>query len=144
MLDVAIPPGYELCSMPDGGFAKMTGPLFIKQTKTGPRFALRAEAKHVNGRDVVHGGMLMTLADQVLGLTVQRHIGTINVATVSLHCDLVTSARPGDLIEGMATISRSDRTLIFVKGTLFCGEKTIMNASGVWARLSRPQTLEEA
>jgi uncharacterized protein (TIGR00369 family) len=134
MSKVETPPGYEVSTMPDGPFAAMIGPLFIRLTECGPRFAFRAASKHTNARGVVHGGVLMSFADQTLGLTVQRAVGSIDVATVSLNCDLVTSAKPGDLIEGEATVTRIARRLIFVKGSLFCGDRAILNASGVWVR----------
>ena len=139
MSDLDAPPGYEICAMPDGAFAAAVGPLFIRHTGRGPRFAFRAAAKHTNARGVVHGGMLMTFADQALGLAVQHAVGTIDVATASLNCDLVAGARPGDLIEGEATISRITRRLVFVKGTLACGDTVLMNASGLWVRI-RPST----
>ena len=135
MTSIAVPPGYELCDMPDGGFAKLVGPLFIRHTEAGPRFAFRAQSKHVNARGVVHGGMMTTFADQALGLTIQRALDTIDIATVNLNCDLVAVARAGDLIEGEATITRVTTRLIFVRGTITCGDVVLTNASGIWARI---------
>lgn len=129
----AAPPGYRLCRMPDGPFTEPLGPLFIRDDGSG--FAFRATERHCNARGVVHGGMLLTFADQVLGLSVQRAVGSLDVATVSLNCDLVAGAVPGDLIEGEAEITRISRSIVFVRGTLGCGERTLMNASGLWKRL---------
>lgn len=130
------PPGYRLCLMPDGPFTEPLGPLFIRDDGSG--FAFRATARHCNARGVVHGGMLMTFADQVLGLTVQRALGSLDVATVSLNCDLVAGAVPGDLIEGEAEVTRISRSIVFVRGTLGCGGRILMNASGLWKRLRGP------
>lgn len=127
------PPGYRLCLMPDGPFTEPLGPLFIREDGSG--FAFRATERHCNARGGVHGGMLMTFADQVLGLAVQRAVGSLDVATVSLNCDLVAGAVPGDLIEGEAEISRISRSIVFVRGTLGCGGRILMNASGLWKRL---------
>ena len=80
----------------------------------------------------------MSFADQVLGLTIQRALGTIDVATASLNCDLAASARPGDLLEGEATITRITKRLVFVKGTITCGNAVLMNASGLWVRIRPP------
>lgn len=130
-----LPPGYKVSAIPDGGFAQLIGPLLVRENDAGLRFAFRAEHKHANARDVVHGGMLMTFADQVLGLTVQRAVGTLGIATVSLNCDLVAAARPGDFIEGEAVVTRVTRTIVFVKGTIFCGNTVLLTASGLWKRL---------
>lgn len=135
MSDVEVPAGYEISTMPDGEFAAMIGPLFMCHTEAGPRFAFRAASKHTNARGVVHGGVLMSFADQTLGLTVQCATGSLDVATVSLNCDLVASAKPGDLVEGEATITRMTSRLIFVKGVLSCGGAAVVNASGLWVRI---------
>jgi acyl-coenzyme A thioesterase PaaI-like protein len=135
MTAIDVPPGYKNCDMPDGGFAELIGPLFIRQSDGGPRFAFRAEVKHANARGVVHGGRLMTFADQALGLTIQRTLNTVDVATASLTCNLAASARPGDLVEGTATITRITGRMIFVKGTISCGDTVLMDASGIWVRI---------
>jgi acyl-coenzyme A thioesterase PaaI-like protein len=135
MTAIDVPPGYEICDMPDGGFAALIGPLFIRQSDSGLRFAFRAETKHANARGVVHGGRLMAFADQVLGLTIQRALNTLDLATASLTCNLVASARPGDLIEGVATITRITKRMIFIKGTVTCGDVALMDASGIWVRI---------
>jgi len=135
MTAIDVPPGYEICDMPDGGFAALIGPLFIRQSDSGPRFAFRAETKHANARGVVHGGRLMAFADQALGLTIQRALNTLDLATASLTCNLVASARPGDLIEGVATITRITKRIIFIKGTITCGDVVLMDASGIWVRI---------
>lgn len=129
------PPGYEICAIPDGEFAAMIGPLLIRQCDSGPRFAFRAERKHTNARGVVHGGMLTSFADQALGLTIQLALNTLDLATVNLNCNLVASARPGDLIEGAAAITRITNRLVFIKGTITCGDVVLMDASGIWVRI---------
>ena len=134
----AVPQGYEVCRMPDGEFGDGVGPLLVRSDESG--FALRARPKHCNARGTVHGGMLMTLADQVLGLTVQRAVGSVDVATVSLNCDLVSGAAVGDLIEGEATITRMTRSIVFVRGRLRCGDRVILTASGLWKRLQPSRT----
>jgi uncharacterized protein (TIGR00369 family) len=139
MTDPEIPPGYEVCDMPDGEFAALIGPIYMLQTDAGARFAFRAAPKHTNARAVVHGGMLMSFMDQVLGLSVQRAVGNVDVATVSLNCDFVASVRPGDLVEGEAVVTRVTKQLVFVRGTLCCGSKVIMTASGLWTRI-RPSS----
>jgi acyl-coenzyme A thioesterase PaaI-like protein len=135
MTAIDVPPGYEICDMPDGGFAALIGPLFIRQSDSGPRFAFRAETKHANARGVVHGGRLMAFADQALGLTIQRALNSLDLATASLTCNLVASARPGDLIEGVATITRITKRIIFIKGAVTCGDVVLMDASGIWVRI---------
>lgn len=131
--DDEIPDGYAPCTTPDGRFGPNLGPLY--QRHDGSGFAFRVRERHNNARGVTHGGMLMTLADQVLGLTVQHAIDGAYAATVNLNCDFVASTAPGDLVEGSAQVTRVTRSIVFVQGTLYCGERLILTASGLWKRL---------
>ena len=81
----------------------------------------------------------MTLADQVLGLTVVRALGNNPAATVSLNCDFINGAVPGDLIEGEAKVTRITNSVVFVQGSLYCGERLILTASGLWKRIRPTQ-----
>jgi uncharacterized protein (TIGR00369 family) len=129
----AAPDGYIPSTIPDGTFGQLLGQLY--QRRGGGGFAFRVDARHGNVRGVVHGGMLMTMADQVLGLTVQEAIGGGPTATISLNCDFVSSAEPGDLIEGAAEVTRITRSIVFVQGRLACGDRLILSAAGLWKRL---------
>lgn len=134
-----MPPGFEPCTMDDGDFGKSQGQLYWSEDAR--RFAFRVENRHRNENGMIHGGMLMTLADQVLGLTVVRALGNNPAATVSLNCDFIDGALPGDLIEGEAVVTRITRSLVFVQGSLQCGERRLLSASGLWKRI-RPRTTE--
>lgn len=134
-----VPPGYVPCPLSVGDFGDSIGPFFMRPDGSG--FACRMARRHSNPLGVVHGGVLMTLADQVLGLTVHRATGLEPSATVSLNCDFVEGARPGDLIEGEAEVTRVTRSLVFAQGRLRCGDRLILTASGLWKRLqpARPR-----
>lgn len=127
------PEGYEHCSLPIGEFGDSLGPLFMRPNGSG--FACRMLPRHRNPRGAVHGGVLLSLADQVLGLTVYQATGQTLSATVTLNCDFVEAAFPGDLIEGEATVTRVTGSVVFVQGTLRRGERVILTASGIWKRL---------
>ncbi len=131
--DDEIPDGYALCRTLDGTFGPGLGPLY--QHQDGSSFAFRVRERHNNVRGVTHGGMLMTLADQILGLTVQHALEGAYAATVNLNCNFVASTAPGDLVEGSAQVTRVTRSVVFVQGTLYCGERLILTASGLWKRL---------
>lgn len=131
-----LPDGYEICTMPDGEFGASHGQLYWHPSRKS--FAFRAENRHCNHNGSVHGGMLMTLTDQILGLTVVQALDGHPAATVSLNCDMIASAMPGDLIEGEAEITRITRSLVFVQGLLRCGDRRLLSASGLWKRI-RPR-----
>jgi len=133
-----VPAGFVPCRIADGSFAEAVGPLYVREGEP-VRFGFLAESRHGNVRETVHGGMLMTLADQVLGLTVMQAVGLETpVVTVSLHCDFVSAAKPGDWIEGEATVTQITRTLVFVRGSLSHHGAVVLSAAGVWKKLRRP------
>jgi uncharacterized protein (TIGR00369 family) len=141
-----IPPSehYKRYEGDDGGFGTHVGPLYIDARRVlAPRFAMLPEDHHANAAGVVHGGMLMTLCDQVLGLTVRANAGTPAVVTVSLNCQFVTAARPGNWIEGWAEIVHRAGTLFFIRGTLISAGLPILTGNGIWKQVREPAPREQ-
>jgi len=54
------------------GFGALAGPIW---RNGDAQFGFLVEAKHLNFANIVHGGMLMTLADQAMGMTALRATG---------------------------------------------------------------------
>ena len=48
-------------------YLELLGPILNKKTPDGLVIGLRAEAKHCNAREQIHGGLLSSLADIALG-----------------------------------------------------------------------------
>lgn len=128
-----IPEGYEASPVLDGNFGQSLGPLYRRLDGGG--FAFRTGPEHRNGRGITHGGVLMTIADQTLGLTVQKAIDGGPAVTVTLNCDFVDGAMAGELIEVEAAVTRVTKSLVFVKGELTSGGRTILTAAGIWKRM---------
>lgn len=122
------PPGYVVYDRANP-FLDWFGCIHVDRSGGRLRFAMQALPQHSNGR-TVHGGVLTALADLVLGMTV-RETGDA-AATISLNCDFVAAAQVGDWIEGEAEVTRRTRSVVFVRGTLRCGDRTLLCASGVW------------
>lgn len=125
-----IPAGFQ--PVDTDKFDAMIGPLFFKKEGSGIVLALRLDEKHLNELDSAHGGLLMSLADDVLGANVWFAIDRKACATTSLNCDFIAQALKGEWLEGRAEITRKTRSLVFVRGQLTVGDRVIMNASGVW------------
>ena len=134
------PENYRPYEGNDGGFATHVGPLYVDERQMlSPRFAFLPGTHHANHAGVVHGGMLMTLSDQILGLTVRANAGTHAVVTVSLTCQFVTAARPGHWIEGWAEIIHRAGKLFFIRGTLVSGGVPVMTSNGIWKQVREPK-----
>jgi uncharacterized protein (TIGR00369 family) len=129
-----VPEGFAPHPVPDGGFGQLLGPLYSRRIGKNLRFGFVCQKNHTNAMNNVHGGLLMTFADQVLGLSVQDALQSDRVATVSLNCDFVSGVRAGQWIEGEARITRIAQSLVFVEGTIFRGRSIVLTASGLWYR----------
>ena len=118
-----------------GGFNAYIGPLLRDPAKAAgaeKRFAFLPEAKHLNGGGALHGGLLMTLADNVLGFTVHEQTEGRIASTVTLNTDFLAGGVAGEPVWGRAQITRKTRSLIFVSGDLSQNGKLLMTATGIW------------
>lgn len=137
-----VPEGFAPHPVPDGGLSRLLGTLYSRRIGDSLRFGFACRESHTNAMNSIHGGLLMTFADQVLGLTVQDALQTNRVATVSLNCDFVSGVRPGQWIEGEARIKRTTQSLVFVEGTITRRDIIVLTASGLWYRRPSSKTIE--
>ena len=131
---MALPAGYSKYAYNDA-FEELVGPLGYKVEGDTISFAFRADARHRNTGDSIHGGMLMTFADFALCLTAVWNQPEERCVTVSLNCEFVAAGREGDLIESVCEVVRRTRSLTFVRSTLFVGDRILLNFSGIVKRI---------
>ncbi len=118
--------------MPAEDYPALIGPFLARREGDGWRYAFVAEQRHLNKGGVVHGGMLVSFADDALGGTVFEAVGRQPVTTVQLNTQFISPARLGELVEMRAEVLRRTRTVVFVRGVLEAGERTVVHADGVW------------
>lgn len=116
-----------------GGFFDVIGPVWRRRDADQTvHYAFRAGPGHENGNGVVHGGMLMALADHTLGSLVYESAGRKLCSTLSLNSNFLAPARAGDWVEARARIVRRGRGVVFVDGDVLAGDKICLTAAGVW------------
>ncbi|MSO65274.1 MAG: PaaI family thioesterase [Alphaproteobacteria bacterium] len=130
--DLAPPAGF----VPTGnvaGFHSAVGPFLVSPAGPPWRMGFRVLDRHTNPHGLADGGMLMTLTDHLIGITIFRTVerGT-QAVTISLNGDFLGPGRRGDWVEGKAVITRKTRDLIFARAEIYCERNPIMAASGVW------------
>jgi uncharacterized protein (TIGR00369 family) len=117
-------------------FEDKTGPFFHRALEDGSVVgAFFADASHVNGIGIVHGGCLLTLVDYTLFTVVKRAIGDGEAVTVSLSSEFVGAGAIGDLIEAHAEIIKAGRSMIFARGMVRAAGKPLLSFSGAMKRL---------
>lgn len=128
-----IPAGFEpiFRSSP---FLDLLGPLYNKRVEGELVIGFRAEQKHCNARELVHGGVFSSLADVALGYSLAFAGDEPKLmVTANLSIDYAGSAKLGDWVEVHTDIQKSGRTMAFANCYFCVGEKRIVRASGVFS-----------
>lgn len=117
------------------GFPTLVGPFWAKQDADGWVYGLVAGEKHGNAHGIVHGGMLVTFLDQILGATSWEAAKRDPVVTIQLNTHFVSAAKAGDFLEARGEAVRATKSVIFVRGQITIGDRVVATADGVWKRL---------
>ena len=131
---VSLPSDYQVYEY-DDPFEDHVGPLGYKVVDGTFTFAFLADARHRNTAGTVHGGMLMTFADFALCLTATWDQPGEKCVTVSCNSEFVAPGRPGDLIEASGEVVRRTKSLTFVRGQVYAGDRILLNYSAIVKRI---------
>lgn len=130
------PPAGYVPSTSRGPYTTHNGPFYHKVTEGGFWHGVRVKKRHCNSRGITHGGMLMAFADGLLGTAVWRETQMVAL-TVRMNSDFLSSARPGDWLEGTARVTRATKSVAFCEAELFVGSRPVLKASGVFKIMAR-------
>jgi len=100
-------------------FEDLTGMFYCRVDEAGGRVcAFRAERKHMNGGMFMHGGCVMTFADFCLFWIARDAIEGESSVTATFNCELVGTAREGELVECRGEVVKAGRSMVFVRGLI--------------------------
>lgn len=116
-------------------FEKVAGPIYKPphQAEGEQVYGVLVEKRHCNPYGMLHGGMLSTLADTLLGSVVYHATGGVPIATIYLNTEFIAGAREGDWVTGRAVLRKKGRRVVFTTGDFHVGDKLIASSSGAWA-----------
>lgn len=121
-------------------FEEQSGPFYFKEEADGSyRCAFISEAKHMNGQGAMHGGALMTFADYAMFVIARPALEGISAVTVSFTSEFTAAAWTDEFVESTGEIVHETGGMVFVRGTIFSGDRTLLNYSGVLKKL-RPRS----
>lgn len=124
--------GWTTYELSDITFDSTMGPFYRKLDPNGSmRCAFRAEQKHMNFGRRMHGGALMTFADISLFQIAYQEMEGASGVTVQLNSDFIDGAYVGELIEASGEVTKAGKSLIFVRGQITTGDRTLLTYSGV-------------
>ncbi|MDT3677237.1 MAG: PaaI family thioesterase [Burkholderiaceae bacterium] len=121
----------------DEGFIEHVGPIWERREDGEMRYGFVADPKHANLLGVVQGGMLMTFADRALGLRAWEAAEGTPCVTIQFEMQFLSSGRIGEFIELRPEVVRRTASLVFLRGVLTAGSRSVAAASGIWKRVRR-------
>ena len=118
-------------------FEDLTGPFYFRVDDQGPVCAFRAEARHMNGGGFMHGGCVMTFADFALFVIARPDIDGSPTVTATFNCELVGTAREGDLVECRGEVVKAGRSMVFIRGLITTGDTMVASFSSALKKTPR-------
>ncbi len=136
MNDEAVPEGQTFDPAAHGwerverhNFGELVGPIWRRGDAL---FGILAAEKHLNHIGRVHGGMLMSFADQAMGMTGRRATGDKPHATIELSMQFIGAVEIGDFVEVHCEVVRKTRSILFIESKLKVGARVVASATGIW------------
>src|SRR5258705_7963612 len=94
-------------------------PLYSKTTDKAVIVGLRLAKPHTNGRGLIHGGLIASLADNAMGYScAQSTDWTTSFVTISLAVDYVGSAQIGQWLAVGSDVIKTRGTICFVQSLI--------------------------
>lgn len=106
-------------------------PLFARRSERAVQLGLRVTSAHCNARGFLHGGVIASLADNAMGLSLAPATGNAAV-TVNLTLDYVHSAQPGQWLQVEPRVIRAGGKLGFVDALVTADGETIARANATF------------
>lgn len=126
-----------------GPYSQHIGPLVYKRETdvNGKRtgwVGVLLKDHHIGGNNRGHGGLLLTLLDEAMGMNAALHRDLTPVVTVSMQTSFLAATLPGFFLKATATVTHSTTSMAFVEGKAWCGDTLVGTANGVWKYLRKP------
>lgn len=134
MKDSNIPKGFKLLNR-NSPFSDLSGPYYEKLNAEGKHevLGIRLRHEHLNKIRVVHGGIMMTIADNAFGDAIQAHYDQpVSLVTVSFSAEFLSAGKEGDWVEARVKVKRAGKRLVFADCELTIEDKLIFTASSVF------------
>ena len=120
---------YVLDSDP-GPFSKNNG--FVYNLELDGVFYKGFEVldKNCNKAGIAHGGTLISFADGIMGYTAWKK-NNFPCLTAKLNANFVAPAVKGSWVYGFAEITKTTKSIVFIKCQLFIDKSIILSADGL-------------
>lgn len=115
-------------------FNRLVGVEFGAYHDDGVTLTLPVAAEHLNGAGVVHGGVMLTLADAALGFAIARAVGG-RCTTAEIKINYLRPVSEGTL-SARSRIIRKGRRLVVARAEIHCGKSQVAEVLSTFAVLA--------
>jgi uncharacterized protein (TIGR00369 family) len=127
-----IPEGFEP-HFRKSPFTEPWEPLYSKKTEKAVILGLRLAKPHTNGRGLIHGGLIASLADNAMGYSCALATDwTTSFVTISLSVDYVGSAQIGQWLAVESDVIRTGSTICFAQSLIKADDAVIARANATF------------
>ncbi|HET8705090.1 MAG TPA: PaaI family thioesterase [Pseudomonadales bacterium] len=139
--DPRIPEGF---GEGKGPYSRHIGPLLYKRDtlpdgRVQGWVGILVQPHHVGANDRGHGGLMLTLLDEALGMNAALARNRTPVVTVSMQTNFIGATLPGEFLVATGYVQQLTTTMAFMEGKAWCGDRLVGTASGVWKFLRKPE-----
>ena len=129
-------------------FSALIGPVKYKTStdengKLQGSGGLIVKESHIGGNNRGHGGVMLTLLDEAMGMTAALQNNGMSVVTISLQTNFIAATIPGKFLYATGTITKKTSTMAFVEGKAWCGDTLVGNATGIWKYLRKRKSFSK-
>jgi uncharacterized protein (TIGR00369 family) len=110
-------------------------PLYSRQRSDGVDLLFEVRQAHCNSRGFLHGGVLASLCDNVMGLSLGRVLNnaSANIVTITLTLDYLGSAKADDVIVIEPRVIRAGSSIGVCDALAKSGDKIIVRANATFS-----------
>jgi uncharacterized protein (TIGR00369 family) len=112
-------------------FSALIGP--VQRRRVGDQwvYGLRVTQQHTNSAGIMHGGVITSFLDEVIGEIV-NDLGNRKHVTVQFSTTFLSMARVGDFLECDCEIVRTTRSMTFIAARLNVNGEAIATATAIF------------
>lgn len=125
-----------------GPYSTLIGPLLYKREIDADGHnigwvGLLLREDHIGGNQRGHGGLLLTLLDEAMGMNAYLRRDGIPTVTISMQTQFLAPTIPGQFLMATASVNKITATMAFMEGKAWCGDTLVGVGSGVWKYLNK-------
>jgi uncharacterized protein (TIGR00369 family) len=108
-------------------------PLYSRRTDKAVVIGLRLAKPHTNGRGLIHGGLIASLADNAMGYSCAQQMGNASsLVTISLAVDFVGAAKVGQWLAVESDVIKTGSTICFAQSFIKADDAVIARANATF------------